>query len=174
MNSVDYKFPSEFCFNLAARNNIKPKQVTMKKQIAIVTGLLLTLAVQAQKIKDADVPATVKTAFSTRYPNTKVLEWEKEGANYEAEFKTGKTESSAVFDATGTFIESETEISPAGLPKAVSEYVTKNMPGKKISEASKITTAAGKVTYEAEVGDSDYLFDEQGNFIGKETGDDAD
>lgn len=146
----------------------------MKKQIAIVTGLLLTLAVQAQKIKDADVPASVKTAFSTKFPNTKVLEWEKEGANYEAEFKTGKAESSAVFDAAGTFLESETEISPASLPKAVSDYVTKNMPGKKIKEASKITTAAGKVSYEAEVGNADYMFDEQGNFIGKETEDDND
>jgi hypothetical protein len=146
----------------------------MKKYTAILFGLSLTLAVQAQKIKDADVPANVKTAFSTKYPNTKVLEWEKEGANYEAEFKVGKTETSAVFDATGAFIESETEISPASLPRAISEYVTKNMPGKKIKEASKITTAAGKVSYEAEVGDADYMFDDQGNFIGKESEDDKD
>ncbi len=146
----------------------------MKKIAALLLGTALTLTVQAQKMKEADVPAAVKTAFSTKYPNTTVSEWEKEGANYEAGFKVGKTETSAVFDASGMFLESETEISPNELPKAVSEYVTKNLPGKKIKEASKLTTAAGKISYKAEVGDTDYMFDEQGNFIGKETEDDND
>lgn len=146
----------------------------MKKILAFCFSLAAVATVQAQTLKEADVPAAVKTAFSKQYPNTKAEKWEKEGANYEVEFHVNKTETSAVFDAAGTFIASEVEISVSDLPKAVSDYVTKNMPGKKIKEASKITTAAGKVSYEAEVGGDDYLFDDQGNFTGKETEDDKD
>lgn len=38
-------------------------------------------------------------------------------------------------------------------------------PAKKIDEAAKIVDASGKVTYEAEVDEADYIFDETGNFI---------
>ena len=141
----------------------------MKKITALFSGMIALVAVNAQTVKEADVPAAVKSAFNTKYPNTKVEKWEKEGANFEAEFHANKVETCAVFDGAGTFLESEIEIKTSALPKSVSDYVTKNMPGKKIKEASKITTAGGKVSYEAEIDDAYYMFDDQGNFIGKET-----
>ena len=53
------------------------------------------------------------------------------------------------------------------MPSAVLEYVVKELAGKKIEEAAKIESPAEKVTYEAEVGGVDYLFDEAGNFLSK-------
>ncbi|HTF04609.1 MAG TPA: PepSY-like domain-containing protein [Bacteroidia bacterium] len=119
----------------------------------------------AQELKSADVPAPVRTAFEKLYPSVKDVDWEKEDANYEAEFEISKTEQSVVFDALGNLLETEVEIAVSELPKAASEYVAKNHAGTKISEAAKITDAQGTVTYEAEVGKSDLIFDAQGNFI---------
>ena len=128
----------------------------------------------AQKVKEADVPAAVKESFAKKYAGAKVEKWEKEGAEFEAEFDMGKVETSASFDASGNFLQQEVEIKVAELPKAVSEYVTKNLAGKKIKEASKITDVKGTVMYEAEVDEADYIFDSNGSFLKKEVETDKD
>lgn len=120
---------------------------------------------EAQKMKSSEVPVAVKSAFEKQYPDVKDADWEKEGANYEAEFEVNDTETSVVFDANGTLLETEVEIESSALPQAANDYVAKNYPGSKIKEAAKITDAAGTVTYEAEVGKSDLIFDASGNFL---------
>ena len=139
----------------------------MKTAFTFIAVAIVTVC-SAQKIKEADVPAAVKTKFAELYPNTKAEKWEKEGANYEAEFEKSEVETSVLFDASGKLLETETEISVNELPQATKDYLAKNFPGKKIHEASKIVAADGTVTYEAEI-NADYIFDANGNFIKKET-----
>ena len=122
----------------------------------------------AQKVKTADVPAAVISGFNKSFPGAKVEKWEKEGANYEAEFDLNKVESSALMDAAGNLLETETEIAVKDLPKGVTEYLAKYEAGKKIKEASKITDSKGGVSFEAECGEADYIFDSLGNFLKKE------
>ena len=143
----------------------------MKKHVALIAAAGIALSAKAQKISDTEVPAAVKESFKKAYPAATVKKWEKEKGNYEAEFMTGKTETSVLMDANGKLLETETEIGAEQLPKAVSDYVAKNLGGKKIKEASKITDANNVVTYEAEVGEADYIFDTKGNFIKKEAED---
>ncbi|MFI5164269.1 MAG: PepSY-like domain-containing protein [Bacteroidia bacterium] len=114
-----------------------------------------------------DAPAAVKTKFTSLYPGATKVKWKKEDANYEAEFEMNKTEMSCLFDATGNLLETETEIAVTALPKGVSDYVTKNYPGQKIKEASKIVDAKKVTTYEAEVKEGDLIFDANGNFLKK-------
>jgi folylpolyglutamate synthase/dihydropteroate synthase len=132
--------------------------------------LFSSLAVfcSAQKLKEKDVPLKVKEALAKKFASIKVEEWEKENVNYEAEFDLNKEECSATFDENGIWLETETEIKPSALPKTAIDYLAKNVSGKKIKEASKIENAEGKISYEAEVNDVDYIFDEAGNFISKE------
>jgi hypothetical protein len=143
----------------------------MKTRIATIALCFGLSYANVQQLKEAEVPANVKDGFAKKYPGSKVDEWEKEGADYEAEFHLNKVESSAVFDASGTFKELEQEIKTSALPKAVTDYCTKNYAGYKLSEAAKITDAAGKVMYEAEMEKDkmhfDALFDANGNFIKK-------
>lgn len=126
----------------------------------------------AQKIKETEVPKAVVSSFHSNFKNATAKEWEKEGNNYEAEFDWNKVETSASFSAEGKLMETEHEIKVSELPKAVSDYVTKNYAGSKIEEASKITTPDGVVTYEAEVKkgkeEMDLMFDSTGAFIKKE------
>lgn len=145
------------------------------KKIIVTTILCLGLSsVYAQKIKGADVPTTVKEGFKKSFPNSKAEEWEKEDGNFEAEFEVKKVETSALFDASGNLLQTEVEIPVKELPKAVIDYLSKNETGKKIKEAAKITDNKGFISYEAEVGEVDYIFDSTGNFIKKEVEKDDD
>jgi hypothetical protein len=140
----------------------------MKTTITIFALALGINFANAQTVKEAEVPAAVKEALKKAYPTAKVEKWEKEEANYEAEIKVGKAESSVVYDASGNLVMTEVEIKVTELPKGVTDYINTNLKGKKAKEASKMTYTDGKVNYEAEVDDVDYIFDEKGNFIEKE------
>jgi len=76
-----------------------------------------------------------------------------------------KTEQSVLFDAQGSILETELEIELNQLPSAVLEYIKANYKGQSVKEAAKITDANGKITFEAEVGKMDVLFDESGKFL---------
>ena len=139
------------------------------KKITLIAALCLGItAGYAQKVKEADVPSAVKDAFKKAHPTAKAEKWEKEDGNFEVEYDMSKTEASDVYDPSGKLVQTEVEIKASELPKGVSEYVTKNLAGKKIDEAAKITEANGTITYEAEIGKADYIFDANGNFIKKE------
>ena len=144
----------------------------MKTIILSIAALLTINIASAQKVKEAEVPKAVVEAFQKKYPGAKANEWEKEGADYEVEFDLSKVESSALFGANGEFKAYEQEIKVAELPANVATYCTKTYPSHKISEASKITEASGKVTYEAELEKGkekfDAIFDDKGNFLKKE------
>ncbi len=137
----------------------------MKKVIILLAFFAGTVCVNAQKVNEADVPAVVKTQFKSLYPNIATVKWEKENGNYEANFSENKVETSATFNASGKVLETEQTIAVASLPKGATDYLAKNLAGKKIKEASKIKDAAGQITYEAEVDEVDYTFDSDGKFI---------
>lgn len=141
----------------------------MKKLIFAMCILLVASCSYAQKLKDSDVPSAVKTSFSTMYPDVKTVKWENENGKFEAEFDQNNIETSSLFDANGTFVQKEVEIQVSELPDAVRNYVSSNLSGKKIKEASKITEASGSITYEAEINNTDYIFDQSGKLLKKES-----
>lgn len=139
----------------------------MKK--TILCALLftaITSAVNAQNIKQSDVPAAVKTALMNKYPKAIKVSWEKEKGNYEANWggKSGE-DMSVQFTPTGDFVEQVVAISPAKLPVGVTIYVKEHYHGVKIKEAGIVTDAQGKTMYEAEVKGKDLVFDKEGNFL---------
>lgn len=146
----------------------------MKKSILVLAMAFIAISVNAQKVKEEAVPPAIKASFERAHPNVKVDKWEKEGNNYEAEYMDNKVESSASFGPNGQVLDVEAEIAVTALPKAATDYCAKNMPGKKIKEASKITDASGKVSYEAEVDEADYIFDSNGTFLEKKVENDGD
>lgn len=138
------------------------------KTITVITLFSLGVSyANAQKITEAEVPASARATFVKQYPDIKSAKWEKEGANYEAEFDLKKVETSVLIDPSGSILETESEIKVSELPKEVSEYVTKNLLGKKIKEASKIIDTKGVITFEAEIDKVDYIFDAFGKLIKK-------
>lgn len=146
----------------------------MKTWIAILSLGFATNLATAQTVKEAEVPEAVKKTQQQNFPGVKVEKWEKENGNFESEFHIKKIETSAIYEANGTLIATETEIKPSELPKAVTDYVTKNMAGKKVKEAAKIIDATGGMSYEAEIDNVDYIFDSNGTLLKKEVENDKD
>lgn len=137
----------------------------MRKALFLLGLATVAVATQAQHLKPENVPAAVKSGFEKHFPNAKELEWEKENANYEAEFKLSGKEYSALLDQTGNLLETEVEISLGELPEQAKAYLKKEYAGKKIEEVAKITDAKNTVTYEVEVGGTDVIFNSAGQYI---------
>jgi hypothetical protein len=148
------------------------KNKMMKKLLTVLFCLIFVVGSYAQKPKE-DAPAAAKSAFAAKYPTAQKVKWsvEKPG-EFEVEFTLNKVESSALFDASGKFLESETEVSKADLPAAVNATISKDFAGYKLDEIEKSTDAKGAVTFEMEaVKGKDKLaisFDATGKLISKE------
>jgi hypothetical protein len=119
------------------------------------------------KEETVQVPDAVKDAFAKAYPNVKDAEWEAEEGNFEAEFKLDNVETSVVYNASGSLLETETGLEPSKLPEAAKKYCADNMPGKEISEAVKKVDGYGVVLFEVEINGKEYLFDDKGEFRGE-------
>lgn len=141
------------------------------KKIFLAITIAFSAAMTAQtevKSKKGTVPANVKEVFAKEFPKQKA-KWGKEDDGYEAEFKMNGTDASAIYDKSGHRKALETEIKTSELPQATLDYLEKNYPKNKITEAAKITDDKNIVTYEAEIkkkGKSyDLLFDKSGKFL---------
>ncbi|NHA07626.1 hypothetical protein G7092_27755 [Mucilaginibacter sp. HC2] len=142
----------------------------MKKTLSLLMGLgFIANAALAQNLKSKDVPAVVKSALASKYPTASKVNWEKEKGNYEANWggKSGE-DNSAVFTPSGAFVEIVKAIPITDLPKSIAPYVSVHYNGAKIKEAGKVTDAAGKTFYEAEIKGGDLIFDENGVFVKKD------
>jgi hypothetical protein len=140
------------------------------KRLILAAALAATVgSLRAQDLKSKDVPAVVKDALVKKYSEATKVSWEKEKGNYEANWggKSGE-DNSVVFTPGGTFVEIVKAISISDLPKNIAPYVKSHYKGAKIKEAGKVTDAAGKTMYEAEIKGGDLIFDEQGNFLKKD------
>ncbi|MEO8887557.1 MAG: PepSY-like domain-containing protein [Mucilaginibacter sp.] len=141
----------------------------MKKLLFAGVALVITGNLMAQDLKSKDVPTNVKNALISKYPQAAKVSWEKEKGNYEANWggKSGE-DNSVMFTPAGVFVEIVKAIPVSALPKAVAPYVAAHFKGAKINEAGKVTDAAGKTFYEAEVKGGDLIFDEKGSFVKKD------
>ncbi|QEM06155.1 hypothetical protein DIU31_022535 [Mucilaginibacter rubeus] len=142
----------------------------MKKKLLFgVIAFLIAGNVMAQDLKSSAVPSVVKAALANKYPQVTKVTWEKEKGNYEANWggKSGE-DNSVTFTPAGAFVEIVKAISISELPKTVAPYVAAHYKGAKIKEAGKVTDAAGKTMYEAEIKGGDLIFDENGSFLKKD------
>ncbi|SDX38682.1 PepSY-like domain-containing protein [Hymenobacter psychrophilus] len=136
----------------------------------LAAALLLAGSASAQKLKTAQVPAAVVAGFTQKFLQAKDVKWEKENDHYEAGFKQGKAEMSALLLANGALVETETEISVAQLPAEIRATLARQYKGVTIKEAAKIVAAGtGAVTYEAEIAQGgktrDVLFNADGQEV---------
>lgn len=147
----------------------------MKRTILLLlfATCLITGYCPAQKLKDYEVPAAVKDAFATRFPDARDISWSKENSTgFEAEFEINNIEQSVNFDDSGKWLGTETEIKKSELPKAVISTLAKEFPGYKIEEVEKAETSMQGNFYEVELEKKEILIEVQvtgdGNVLKKE------
>ena len=94
------------------------------KTLKILAAFLFATGVAiAQDIKPTDVPASVKSAFATEYAKASDVEWEKDMENYKVEFDLNKMDNEVWYNASGTVVKKEQDITEAELPQAVRDAV---------------------------------------------------
>ena len=89
---------------------------TILCSIAMMTSLSMLSCNDDMSPKS--VPADVREAFYTMYPNSRILECEREDGMWVLEFKNNGSESEAWFDGN-QWVMTETDISYRALPQAV-------------------------------------------------------
>lgn len=115
-------------------------------------ALLTGTAANAQDLTPAQVPAPVVAAFNTAFPKAMDVEWDLKGTQYNVEFETGlfRNDHEAWYDATGTLLRHEEELSASDLPEAVTATIAKEFAGFRTDDVTRIE-ADGATTYIVEL-----------------------
>ena len=107
----------------------------MKTIILMLSFLSVSLFASAQKTP----PSSVSNTFASKFKNAEKVKWDMEEADeWEAEFMMNGKESSASFDLSGKWLETETEIKENELPAAVKNTLDSQYAGYKIEESESI------------------------------------
>lgn len=135
----------------------------MKKLILIITLISFSVFVNAQAVQT--VPKAVGEKFKTMFPDASGVKWEKKGVDYQASFKSGVSSMKALFAKNGIFIQKEMSIPVGSLPPTAKNYIETHCPGKKVTNASRVTKMGGTVMYKAIVGGKEMIFDSGGKYL---------
>ncbi|MFM7015813.1 MAG: PepSY-like domain-containing protein [Bacteroidota bacterium] len=97
-------------------------------------------------------PALVIQALNQKFPNLKNVNWGKENkTEWEAEFVKDGVKISALFNADGQWLETETKIPTIYLPAEVNSVIQTNYKGLTLVGVDRIETNKNEVFYEAEL-----------------------
>ena len=109
----------------------------MKAAILVLTLFMVSLFVSAQK-----TPQTIVTAaFVQKFKGVEKVKWSMEEANeWEAEFELSGKATSASFDLSGKWLDTETNIEKSDIPVTVKIAIEKQYAGAKMGESSWIET----------------------------------
>lgn len=144
----------------------------MKKLISVMLMMTFIAFSCAQGTKE-NVPETVKSAFSKKFPAVTKVKWEKEKeGEWEGSFKMDKKEYSANFAVDGTWLETEFEISKSEIPVLVQQTLDSQFSEYRIEESEQSETSNG-IAYEFELEkgkvELEVSIDESGKVIEQKT-----
>ena len=139
------------------------------KNLMFITVLSVGFSMQscAQNSDSKNVPEKVLSAFTSKFPDAKKVEWEIENDSvWEAEFKWNGKEYSANFSTNGEWRETEYEIKETEIPANILAILGQNFSDYEIEEPEIAETTSGKsYEMEIEVGEEKYevTIDIEGN-----------
>lgn len=118
----------------------------MKKLLLVLgVGIIgLSACMQQGRITAAKVPGEVMKNFNQSYPEIEIVEWSREGDDYEAEFKRRGKEFEILYSKTGERLAVEEEVLVSDLPQKAHEYIGSNYPDFIIDEVDKVKTNKGE------------------------------
>ncbi|MBX0334923.1 PepSY-like domain-containing protein [Pontibacter sp. HSC-14F20] len=115
-----------------------------------MTGTLMSCDNNDDDIKIDDVPATVREALSTSFPNATDIDWEKKGEDFEADFDIDRVDYSALFNSSGSMMKHKYNIAETELPEAIRTTITQNYADRKIDDPE-VLVQNGDTLYQVEL-----------------------
>ncbi len=123
----------------------------MKKLVFI---LALGFGVHAGAFAQDDVPANIKSSFSSSYAQATDVEWDQKDDSYHAKFEMNNTDHYVVYKQDGTVEKKGREISPSELPAAVRTAINQQYANRTIEKAGTVEKD-GKTMYKAKLDGDD-------------------
>lgn len=109
------------------------------KTLKILAALFFVTGVAvAQDINMKDVPAPVKDAFTKEYANATDVEWEKEMEYYNVEFDVNRMDNEVWYNASGTAVKKEQDITEADLPQSVRDAIKSGYADYRLDDIEKV------------------------------------
>ena len=123
----------------------------MKKTLLTILASGIVLIAYGQ---DPTPPKEVQSAFSKIFAAASEIEWDQEDNEWEAEFELNGNETTACFDNSGSWLETETEVKKKDVPAEIYKAVVLKFNGWEIKEIVRIENTGFK-GYELELKEED-------------------
>lgn len=121
----------------------------MKNLTLLFIATLIAPFCFAQTLRMDQVPPAAANTFKQKFPNGSQPGWAKGKDNvYQVGFFNGKKMQTALFDNTGKWLQTETEINYNALPAKVQRAFENEFDGYKVQEAFEVETPDKGITYE--------------------------
>lgn len=122
----------------------------MKNLLFLLLFSLILGPAFAQGGVSQGVPQKVLDAFKSAYKDVTAVDWEKKGASFEVEYKTGMLDHTILYDKNGNETYHKEDIETNAIPAAVSGSLNAKYPNNAVTEAEKLSEK-GKVTYSVDI-----------------------
>lgn len=147
----------------------------MKKLTFILIATIVFSSCFAQKLTMDKVPSACANTFKQKFQNGSQPGWSRAGNDaFEVEFFNGKKRQSALFDSTGKWLKTETEINYNAIPMKVQNAFQKEFEGFNVQEVYEVETFDKGINYDitAFKGTKNYevVFSAKGELLKKEEG----
>ena len=126
----------------------------MKKQILIFLALFITFSVIAQqkRIKQNQVPQSIRQTFKAKYPDANVKSWEKKNETYIGKFRWNKKKYEVTFDANGKWIKTVRALKWEEVPESVKIAYNKSMYTQwRKDNITQVDSSSGSIVYILEI-----------------------
>lgn len=92
----------------------------------LILTVVASMAMMACDMYDDGIPSrAVRNEFKAMYPDAKDVEWDREGAYWSVSYETGtypdRVDHEALFDASGKWVMTETELLLSDVPQSVKD-----------------------------------------------------
>lgn len=116
----------------------------------LMTGTFLSCDSNDDDMKIEDVPATVREALLSTFPEATGIDWEKKGEDYEADFDVDRVDHNAMLNASGTVLKHKYDIPETDLPEAIRATISQNYANHKIDDPE-VLVQNGDTLYQVEL-----------------------
>ena len=125
--------------DLRVKSRLNSEKPILKDMKLIWTVLLLVASVTGYT-QEGELPSSVKSAFDTKYPATKISDWWLENELYYLDFNFKGGSFIAIFSGQGSWLETAETISELDIPGDVNAYIRSHCPSGRISFCEKVET----------------------------------
>ena len=98
-------------------------------KVLAIFGIAASLVMMACDMYDDGIPSkAIRKEFKAKYPDAKDVEWDREGTYWSVSFETGsyqnRIDHEALFDGTGKWVMTETEVYVYDVPQSVKDALS--------------------------------------------------